>query len=409
MIFEFFEKTKLEKISLIFILLILFSFKESSLAEIQTLPHVLGKFQHYKVKKSDTLYSIARKFDIALDHIMLANNLKSMSAPVGKMLAVPTLWIPPASTGSGIILNLPERNIYFLKDNNVKSIYPVAVGNAAGWQTPVGDYKIISKTKNPVWLPPEWAGIEKPVLPGPHNPLGDRWMGLSIQGYGIHATNNPMSIGGVCTHGCIRMYPEDAHKLFNQIEIGDTAKIIYKTIKLGFSEQTGKFYLSVFPDIYYQGTNSLPRLKSKLKEFGLEKLVTISTLIKILKEAKGIPQAIIGTDIQIKINEKTVWLPLAPIKKDQNILVSSHLFELLGFEFDFSPETKMIQLKQNFHQLTMGLGQELASYDNEIISLDICPILLQDYIILPLKSLKYFGYKISYIPQNKTINISFEE
>jgi len=64
------------------------------------------------------------------------------------------------------------------------------------------------------------------VLPGPHNPVGTRWMGLSKAGYGIHGTNEPMSIGKAASHGCIRMAKADLEELYPLVSEGDTVELV---------------------------------------------------------------------------------------------------------------------------------------------------------------------------------------
>src|SRR5579863_2226254 len=68
--------------------------------------------------------------------------------------------------------------------------------------------------------------IQRVVLPGPHNPVGTRWMGLSIPGYGIHGTNEPNSIGKAASHGCIRMARADLEEFFPLVRVGDPVELI---------------------------------------------------------------------------------------------------------------------------------------------------------------------------------------
>ena len=84
------------------------------------------------------------------------------------------------------------------------------------------------KWRNPWWYPPNsrWAEGQKPIPPGPNNPLGTRWMGLSAPGVGIHGTPNPASIGYSVSHGCIRMYIPDAEWLFSSVDVGTTVFIV---------------------------------------------------------------------------------------------------------------------------------------------------------------------------------------
>ena len=60
----------------------------------------------------------------------------------------------------------------------------------------------------------------KPIPPGPGNPLGTRWMGLTAPGVGIHGTPDDASIGYSASHGCIRMHIPDAEWVFNHVELG---------------------------------------------------------------------------------------------------------------------------------------------------------------------------------------------
>ena len=80
----------------------------------------------------------------------------------------------------------------------------------------------------PWWRPPDspWARGLKPIPPGPGNPLGTRWMGLSAAGVGIHGTPSDGSIGYSVSHGCIRMHIPEAEWLFNHVNIGTTVFII---------------------------------------------------------------------------------------------------------------------------------------------------------------------------------------
>lgn len=105
--------------------------------------------------------------------------------------------------------------------------FRVAVGQPS-YPTPLGRWRIVSKEKNPWWNPPDadWAAGAAPIPPGPGNPLGTRWMGLSAGGVGIHGTYNAASIGGFASHGCIRMYLHEAEWLFDRVRIGTTVFIV---------------------------------------------------------------------------------------------------------------------------------------------------------------------------------------
>lgn len=108
----------------------------------------------------------------------------------------------------------------------VKS-FGVATGQRQ-YPTPLGRFRVVVKWKNPWWYPPNsaWAQGKEPVPPGPGNPLGTRWMGISSPGVGIHGTPEPGSIGYSVSHGCIRMRIPDAEWLFNRVAVGTPVFIV---------------------------------------------------------------------------------------------------------------------------------------------------------------------------------------
>ncbi len=106
--------------------------------------------------------------------------------------------------------------------------FPVATGQAI-YPTPLGEFQIVVKELNPWWYPPTqdaWAKGLKPVPPGPGNPLGTRWMGLSAPGVGIHGTDEPWSIGHSESHGCIRMQVPNAEWLYSHVRVGTPVFIV---------------------------------------------------------------------------------------------------------------------------------------------------------------------------------------
>jgi lipoprotein-anchoring transpeptidase ErfK/SrfK len=105
--------------------------------------------------------------------------------------------------------------------------FGVATGQAI-YPTPLGSFEIVRKQENPWWLPPDsdWADGAEPIPPGPGNPLGTRWMGLSAPGVGIHGTPDSASIGYSASHGCIRMLVPQAEWLFERVDVGTPVYIL---------------------------------------------------------------------------------------------------------------------------------------------------------------------------------------
>ncbi len=157
------------------------------------------------------------------------------------------------------------------------------------WKTPTGSFRIAEKRVNPTWFPPAWSDVEKPVPPGPDNPLGDRWMGLSIHGYGLHATNAPMTIGRFASHGCMRMYPEHAHELFNTVSIGTPVRIVYQIVSIGYDPKTGIVYMVHHPDPYEHGDPTVEQVRNALARYGLGEVADLDAIAERARDAAGDP------------------------------------------------------------------------------------------------------------------------
>jgi lipoprotein-anchoring transpeptidase ErfK/SrfK len=146
-------------------------------------------------------------------------------------VVLPTAQTPAAVTrknfGPVIVIHRGSNRLYLYEGMRLFRIFPVATGQTV-YPTPLGTFQIVVKWENPWWYPPNspWAAGEKPIPPGPNNPLGTRWMGLSAPGVGIHGTNNDASIGYSVSHGCIRMHVHDAEWLFTRVNVGTTVFIV---------------------------------------------------------------------------------------------------------------------------------------------------------------------------------------
>jgi lipoprotein-anchoring transpeptidase ErfK/SrfK len=119
-----------------------------------------------------------------------------------------------------IVVSLEDRKLALVEDGQVKKVYSVAVGKPST-PSPVGTFTIERRVANPTY-----HHNGKTVLPGPGNPVGTRWMGLSKHGYGIHGTNEPKSIGKAASHGCIRMSQADLEEFYELVAVGDTVELV---------------------------------------------------------------------------------------------------------------------------------------------------------------------------------------
>jgi lipoprotein-anchoring transpeptidase ErfK/SrfK len=132
-----------------------------------------------------------------------------------------------ASIGPVIVIHRGSNRLYLYNGTRFWHVFGVATGQSA-YPSPLGRWHVVVKWRNPWWYPPSssWAKGAKPIPPGPGNPLGTRWMGLSASGVGIHGTPDDASIGYSASHGCIRMHISDAEWLFNHVRIGTTVFIV---------------------------------------------------------------------------------------------------------------------------------------------------------------------------------------
>jgi lipoprotein-anchoring transpeptidase ErfK/SrfK len=137
-----------------------------------------------------------------------------------KTQASPATTAAATPSQTKIVVSLEDHKLALIEDGKVEKIYPVAVGKPST-PSPVGTFTIARRVMNPTY-----SHDGRVVPPGPHNPVGSRWMGLSIRGYGIHGTNEPNSIGKAASHGCIRMARADLEELYPQVAVGDTVELI---------------------------------------------------------------------------------------------------------------------------------------------------------------------------------------
>jgi L,D-transpeptidase ErfK/SrfK len=239
----------------------------ANIGQADTLPRpppyvdVIGEVRQARVKPGDTLLDIARRYDLGQDEILLANPTVDRWLPnPGTDVLLPNRYILPRAKRTGLILNLPEKRLYYfpvpgLGKLPVVTTHPVSVGRME-WSTPVGYTRVIGKQTDPVWHPPKSlkkeaaaSGESLPdvVRAGPDNPLGRYAIRLGMHGYLLHSTNKPYGVGMQVTHGCIRMYPEDIEKLFQDVPVGTPVQIVNQPIKAGWLD--GALYLEVHPPL----------------------------------------------------------------------------------------------------------------------------------------------------------------
>ena len=123
-----------------------------------------------------------------------------------------------------IVIRTHERRLYYVVGQDRAISYPVGVGRAG--QQWSGTSSITGKYIKPAWSPPADIKRANPKLPNvieggsPRNPMGAAAMTLTGGEYAIHGTNQPGSIGGFVSYGCIRMHNRDVLDLYARVNVG---------------------------------------------------------------------------------------------------------------------------------------------------------------------------------------------
>lgn len=176
--------------------------------------------QIYAVQRGDSVYTIARKHKISQDLLLHINNIRDpRMLSIGRRLKIPNVDFAIEVDKTNNTLTVYNHGEFFKR-------YPVRTGRYE-YLTPVGEYKIISKKKDPQWNDPQTHRV---VPPGdPENELGTRWMGFQGSSLGIHGTIHPETIGSYASNGCVGLLKEDVEELYDLIQIGTPVKIFGET------------------------------------------------------------------------------------------------------------------------------------------------------------------------------------
>jgi L,D-transpeptidase ErfK/SrfK len=220
-------------------------------------PAISGGVTAYTVTAGDTLTAVAARFGVYPSTIAADNDLDPRRPlEIGRELRIDNRHIIPDAVVPGeIIVNVPQRMVFYSDGDRVFA-YPIAVGRAT-WQTPAGTFTVVRKEENPAWHVPASiraesarAGHPLPlvVAPGPKNPLGQFWIGLSLAGIGIHGTPAQSSIYQAVTHGCIRLQREQIADLYSRVVPGTRGRIVYEPILI--AESGADVFIEVHADVY---------------------------------------------------------------------------------------------------------------------------------------------------------------
>ncbi|MEO1996500.1 MAG: L,D-transpeptidase family protein [Planctomycetaceae bacterium] len=166
-------------------------------------PHYINP---YEVQPGDQLRLIARKYEVPWEYLAKLNRTDPKRIRPGQKLKVIKGPFSAVVSLSRFELTLHAHGYYVHQ-------YQVGIGKPG--TTPTGTFTVKEKLRNPTYYGPDGVVAAE----NPENPLGERWLGLG-DGYGIHGTVEPSSIGRSLSRGCVRMYAADVAEAYDLLEVG---------------------------------------------------------------------------------------------------------------------------------------------------------------------------------------------
>lgn len=217
-----------------------------------------GGLTVYTVAPGDTLAAVAARFGV-YPAVIAADNQLDPKRPLaaGRQLRIDNRHIVPVALADGeIVVNIPQRMLFYREAERIFA-YPIAVGRAT-WRTPPGAFEVVRMEEDPAWHVPDSIRAESArsgkllpavVPPGPGNPLGRFWIGLSLSSIGIHGTPFPSSIYQASTHGCMRLQADNIAALYSHVRVGTPGRIIYEPVLL--TRDGDEIFVEVHDDVYH--------------------------------------------------------------------------------------------------------------------------------------------------------------
>jgi lipoprotein-anchoring transpeptidase ErfK/SrfK len=267
---------------------------------------LVGSKGSYTVVKADSIPLVAAKLGVSQQHLRRMNGLDTKAyLKIGQQLVYDNRKIIPRRVKDGIIINIPDRTLYYFQQGVLVASLPVALGSATKnekyvWQTPVGKFRITAKMKDPTWTVPisiqtemEEQGKEvlESIPPGPENPLGKYAIKTSIPGILIHSTIKPSSIYSFSSHGCIRISPERMEDFFPKILIDTRGEIIYQPVKLAVTGN-GRVLLEVHHDVYKKSSSLISEARQMIENQKLSEMVDWEKFKSVVKQKSGVAEDI---------------------------------------------------------------------------------------------------------------------
>jgi len=256
-----------------------------------------GEFD-FIVAEGNSITKIGSRFGVGPKLLARENGKQVTDAlHVGDTIHIDNRHIVPLEASDSIEVNLPQRMLFHFESGRLSGAYPVAIGQPSKkWQTPIGPFKVIQMRSDPTWRVPasiqqeeeeEGKDVEDEVDPGPDNPLGRYWIGLSLPALGIHGTNHSISVYSYRTHGCIRLHPDDIEALYSTVDLNDRGQIVYLPLMLARLDD-GRIFLESERDIYRKGTGGIEAVRALARASRIDSLIDWTRAGDVVTDEDGI-------------------------------------------------------------------------------------------------------------------------
>jgi L,D-transpeptidase ErfK/SrfK len=276
------------------------TFVQASPLPLRVSDALTGAVQQYIVRPGDSLVALAARFGVSSDAIAAANAVRAGKLTAGQLLTIDNRHVVPvlADANAPILINVPQRMLFARRVDGTSAGFPVAVGKA-DWPTPIGPFRIVVKEEHPTWDVPvsiqeemrrSGQRVIKRMPPGPRNPLGDYWIGLSFGSLGIHGTPSPSSIYRFVTHGCVRLHPEDIQVVYSEVVVGGAGATVYEPVLLAATAE-GPF-LEAHRDVYRRGAATIDQVRSAATAAGVEAQIDWTRAVDVLRRREGVARSV---------------------------------------------------------------------------------------------------------------------
>lgn len=166
--------------------------------------------------------ALAEKFHMDESYLKALNLNASFKS--GEIVTVYNSGKPNTKAVSRVVADKATETLYAYDDkNNLVASYPTTVGSTAT-PSPTGTHNVKVKVYEPNYTYTHEDGRKSIIPPGPNNPVGSVWIGLSKPSYGIHGSPDPARISRQASAGCVRLTNWDALALLGTIQNGATVE-----------------------------------------------------------------------------------------------------------------------------------------------------------------------------------------